>query len=189
MHWGAKVAASLVAGIALGLGATWMSVVRTMPGAVVDGPWQTNLLIGSAQSDLYTRAAVALNGIFALNRNEAIYYVATRDSDGAALQGDCRYEVSGRDPEARWWSLTAYGSDEYLIANPTNRYSIDKSSVWRLTGGRFSISVGPRPEPVNWIAATGSSFSLVLRLFNPAWRVSASPAHAVLPRIRRIGCS
>jgi hypothetical protein len=188
MHLAIKLAVTLVVGIALGLGATWYAVDRNVPGAVNDGPWQTNLLIASPSSDPYTRAAVALHGLFALNRSEVIYYLATSDSQGASLNGACRYEIDGRDPDARWWSITAYGENEYLIPNPTNRYSVDKTSVWRTSSGRLSIAVGSRPQPSNWIPVTGNAFSLVLRLFNPDPGISLAPEHASLPAIKRIGC-
>jgi hypothetical protein len=139
MKFGVKLAAALVAGIALGLFATWTTVVRGAgPHALSNGPWRTSLSTGSADSDLYTRASVALHGLLALNRSETIYYTAATDSSGAVLDGACAYDIVGRDPDARWWSITAYGSDDYLIPNPVDRYSISKNTV----GGKR----GPRPE-------------------------------------------
>jgi hypothetical protein len=189
MNAAVKVTATIIVGIALGFGATWLTVVQRIPETVSDGPWQTNPQIGSASSDLYTRASVALNGLFAVDRSEVVYFVATRDSAGDALSGDCQYEVTGRDPDSRWWSLTAYGTDDYLIANPANRYFVDKSSVWRAAGRGFSIAVGSTPQPSNWLPVTGSSFSLMLRLFEPSATVSRAPERASLPAIRRTGCS
>jgi hypothetical protein len=189
MNAAVKVTATIIAGIALGLGATWLTVVYRIPETVGDGPWRTNPQIGSDSGDLYTRASVAVNGLFAVDRSEVIYYVATTDSSGDDLSGDCQYEVTGRDPNARWWSLAAYGADDYLIANPANRYFVDKSSVWRSAGGDFSIAVGPTPQPSNWLPVTGSSFSLMLRLFEPAAALSRAPERADLPDIRRTGCS
>lgn len=188
MHVAAKIAATLVAGTALGLAATWLTVGREVPASVEDGPWETNLLIGSPAGDPYTRAAVALHGLFAFNRHEVIYYLATQDSSRQPLDGACLYEVEGADPKARWWSLTAYGDDEYLIPNPADRYSVDKSSVLRLPDGQFTIDIGPRPQPQNWIPVTGRSFSLVLRLFNPDPGIARAPDHVLLPSIVRRGC-
>lgn len=189
MYFAVRVAVTLLVGLALGLGATWLAVDVFIPGAVNNGAWTTNLSIGSPESNPYTRAAVALHGLFALNPSETVYYVAMKDERGEVLNGACSYEIVGRDPPARWWSITAYGPDEYLIANPTNRYSIDRSNVWRGRDGRMAIAVGTAPQPSNWIPVTGGKFTLVMRLFNPDSVVTRSPDRAPLPRVERVGCS
>jgi hypothetical protein len=114
-----KLLMTVVAGVALGLLATWLAVGRGTPmgGDVRDGPWRTSLEAGSAQSGAVLRASVALHGLLALNRSETVYYSATTDGAGGALDARCAYRVTGRDPPARWWSITAYGADDYLIPN------------------------------------------------------------------------
>jgi hypothetical protein len=53
-----KILAMLVAGIALGLAATWVTAIRgTMGGDIDGGPWRTSLYIGSSESGPYLRAA------------------------------------------------------------------------------------------------------------------------------------
>jgi len=105
MHVAVKILVVVVVGVLLGLGATWFVTSRGgMGDSVVDGPWKTSLVVGSPQSDPYTRARVALHGLLALNRNETIYYTATTDNEGHALDGHCVYEIRGRDPNTRWWS-------------------------------------------------------------------------------------
>ena len=185
-----KILAVLVASIALGLFATWFTVVRgEMPGGVSDGPWTTNLLTGSSGGSMYVRAAVALHGLLALNRSETIYYGAQTDSDGAALDGACTYLIAGRDPPARWWSITVYGSDDFLIANPGKRYSISKTSVMRDASGIFTATVAPHANGANALPTNGQAFNLTLRLYNPAATVAADPAHVALPSIKKVSCS
>lgn len=184
-----KILAVLVVGAALGLFVTWATVVRgSMPGGVFDGPWKTNLAVGSEQSDPYTRAAVALHGLFALNRRETIYYTATADSDGRRLDGGCRYAVEGGDPQARWWSITAYGADDFLIPNPAARYSVAKTTVARRADGSFAVTVGGSAGGSNWIPVRAGSFSLTLRLYNPSPAVALDPEHAALPALKRVSC-
>src|ERR1700744_2981285 len=126
----------LIAGIVLGLLATWFTIIRgNMPGGVSDGPWKTNLLIGSSGGGIYTRADVAVHGLLALNRSETIYYTASADDGNEALDGKCSYLITGRDPPTRWWSITVYGADDFLIPNPAGRYSISKTSVTRDASG------------------------------------------------------
>jgi hypothetical protein len=179
----------LIVGTTLGVAVTWLTVFRIAPGSVSDGPWKTNLTTGSAQSNPYQRAFVAVHGLFALNRSEAIYYTASTDSDGRALDGRCRYNITGRDPNARWWSVTAYGVDDYLIPNPAHRYSVSKTTVARDASGGFTVQVGGETGNENWIPAGAGRFSLTLRLYNPSPGILVDPAHAVLPTLKRVSCS
>ena len=179
----------LVVGTMLGVLTTWLTVFRGVPDRVSDGPWKTNLTAGSAQSNPYKRASVAIHGLFALNRSEAIYYSAATDSDGRVLDGHCRYEITGRDPDTRWWSITAYGADDYLIPNPAHRYSVSQTMITRDASGAFAVQVGGAGGGNNWIPVGPRRFSLTLRLYNPGPSLLIDPAHAVLPALKRISCS
>jgi hypothetical protein len=184
-----KAIAALAIGTALGVAATWLFVFYgNMPGGVTDGPWRTNLLTGSSKGDVQTRASVAVHGLLALNRSETIYYTATADDGGARLTSDCAYRITGRDPDARWWSITAYGADDYLIPNPANRYSISKNTVVRGVDGSFSADVAMTAQTPNWVPVMGGPFSLTLRLYNPGPDIARGPAHAALPKIEKISC-
>ena len=184
-----KALAALVIGTVLGLAITWFAVIRgAMPGGVSDGPWKTNLLIGSAGGDMATRASVAVHGLLALNRSETIYYSAGTDGAGNTLDGSCTYRIAGRDPATRWWSVTAYAADDYLIPNPAHRYSVSKTSVAHQADGTFVATVSPKAAAQNWIATVGKPFNLTLRLYNPDPSVVHDPAHAALPSITKEGC-
>jgi len=184
-----KILAVLVIGTALGLIATWVTVVRgTMGGAVADGPWRTSLYAGSSEGGPYLRASIALHGLLALNRHETIYYTAATDSDGNALRGNCVYLVEGRDPPARWWSITAYGADDYLIPNPAGRYSVSMNSVARRADGSFTATLSKGQGGANWIPVADGAFNVSMRLYNPDASVAADPAHVALPTIRKGTC-
>jgi hypothetical protein len=185
-----KIIVVVIAGALLGLAATWAVIVRgTMGGDIVNGPWRTSLLTGSAQSGPYLRAAVALHGLLALNRSETIYYTATSDSDGAPLDGACTYRIAGRDPPTRWWSITAYGADDFLIPNAAKRYAVSKNSVARGGDGGFVIVAAKDAPAVNGIALADGRFTLTLRLYNPEAQVAADPAHVTLPVIAKEHCT
>ena len=137
MKLGRTISAALV-GTALGLFATWLTIVRVArPGGVENGPWRTDVEAGNPRGNPYTRARVALHGFLALNAGETVYYTATHDGEGHRLDGRCVYEISGHDPDARWWSTTAYGRDEFLIADLANRYSVSTDTVAREPGEPF----------------------------------------------------
>jgi hypothetical protein len=186
-----KLLVTAAAGIALGLFATWLMVVRAAPmgGDVRDGPWRTSLAAGSVQSGALLRASVALHGLLALNRSETIYYTATADGSGAALDARCVYRIVGRDPPARWWSITAYGADDYLIPNPRHLYSVSKTTIRRGADGRFSVRLARDAGKPGEIATGNGAFSVTLRLYNPDEAVAADPAHVALPAIEKDGCA
>jgi hypothetical protein len=189
MRFALKLLAVLVVGTALGLAATWLSVRWFSPSRIGDGPWKTNLLAGSAQSGPYWRAAVATHALFALNCTESAYYTADTDSDGGKLDGRCRYEMAGPEPQARWWSITAYGPDDYLIANPAHRYSVSKMTVAREGDNTIRVEVGGEAGAGNWIPTGSGPFSLTLRFYNPGSDVVTNPAHVALPAIRKMACT
>jgi hypothetical protein len=184
-----KVLAVLIIGALLGVVATYFSVVRpVLGGGISDGAWNTSLATGSAESGPYQRASVALHGLLALNRSETIYYTARGDDDGNTLSGNCIYRIVGHDPDARWWSITAYGADDFLIPNRANRYSISKNSVNRRDDGSFVAMAAKGRAGANWIPVGDGNFSLTLRLYNPGTSVLANPAGAALPSIRKASC-
>jgi hypothetical protein len=189
MKLSAKILVMLVIGTVLGLFVTWFTIFRsTMPGGVSDGPWQTNLLIGSSGGDMRTRASVAVHGLLALNRSETIYYSAITDDAGDRLDGRCTYLITGRDPPTRWWSITVYGADDFLIPDPAGRYSISKTSVTRDTSGGFTATLAPNPSGPNALPTGGQKINLTLRLYNPSPAVTADPAHVKLPSIHKVSC-
>jgi hypothetical protein len=192
MHPALKFCAAFAAGTLLGLAATLVAVMwAPMPGVVENGSWQTSLAAGSEAADPWTRAQVAVHGLFALPRSETLYFNATRDSQGDRLVGTCRYRIRGADPDARWWSITAYGADDFLIASRAHLYAVSKTDVARATNGDFAILVGgepPRGARASWIPAGTGPFALALRLFNPGATMALDPADAALPVIDRVSC-
>jgi len=119
-----RIRLSLILGIATGLGATWFSL-RAGTSAFEErrGSWITSHDFGSADASDRARSIVALRGLMALPAREAIYFNAATDSEGRVLDGGCRYRVAGPPLAARWWSMTAYGTDSHLISNPDYAYS------------------------------------------------------------------
>jgi len=187
-------AAFVVVVLLLGVGsALWMTRQQLARGGVENGSWHTNEHIGSSAAGAYLRAGVALGGLLALNKSETVYFTAFADTEGAPLLSSCVYRVAGRDPATRWWSITAYAADNYLIPEAEGRYSVDKARVARGPDGSFAIHVGGEQQPGNWISAGVPSrkepFSLTLRLYNPDPAVLADLARVSLPRIVKERCT
>lgn len=188
MRRGVRPVLVVMLALLLGVGsAAWVLARGVQRGGVHNGPWATNLKIGSAAADPWTRASVAIAGLLALSREETLYFTAFTDSSGAPLRTSRCYRIAGRDPAARWWSITVYGADHYLIANPENRHSASMDGVARDADGGFVISAGrtaPASNPLP-LGARGADapFSLTLRLYNPAPEAVAAPATTPLPSI------
>ncbi len=185
-YWGGMI----VLGIALGLGSARMMLgFGQLDGGYSVGPWKTGTDFGSANAGMYTRARVALYGLLALDRKETMYYTATTDDAGAPLSGDCTYVVEGKDFAARWWSVTAYGHDSYLIPNDANIYSFAKTTVKREADGHYIVRVSAERQDGNWLPLQrGQIFDMTARFYNPDPSVSAAPASAKLPSIRKESC-
>jgi hypothetical protein len=185
-----KGAAALTAAAAIGLGTAWLAVaVLAQPSSVRNGPWITPLLEADSASNPYRRAHLAVFGGGGLNRKEAIYFGTSEDGEGEPLRGGCDYVIEGRSLDARWWSLTAYGPDRFLIANDVGRYSYTSLGLGLKPGDPFTIQMSPAPKIGNWLpAGQADHLRLVLRVYNPGPGVTSDIATASLPAITREAC-
>jgi hypothetical protein len=182
--------AVILVGAALGLVSAWLALnAEGRWGTVRNGPWRSLIEAGSPDANPYVRAVVAVDALLALDKQETLYFTAATDDDGNALRGECDYRISGSDLAARWWSITAYGADRYLIKNAARRYSYNLANLAHDTPGRFEISLAPAEHPGNWLPSGGEgAIFLALRLYNPAASLADEPAHAALPSIRKERC-
>jgi hypothetical protein len=183
--------ASLVLfGITLGLGSAFVVLHKgRSTDAIVVGPWRTSLSAGSTRANMYTRARVALYALFALDKKETLYYIAGRDGAGETLSGDCTYVVEGDDLAARWWSVTAYGPDSFLIPNVAGVYSFSKTTVKREADGHYVVRVSAERQEGNWLPVkAGETFDLTARFYNPDPSVYRDPAATKLPTITKESC-
>jgi hypothetical protein len=153
-----------------------------------NGAWDTDLRIGSAASDLWLRAQIAFCCVLALNRSETIYMSATRDSAGEALDGKCTYRLEGRDLDARWWSITSYANDNFLIPNALGKYSVSKTNVTRAADGSWVARAAPEPVDENWLPTAKDGFSLTMRLYNPSKTLQETLSSTALPTIVKEAC-
>lgn len=185
-RWAATIAAGLAAGVLAAKPVVLAVVDRT---AIASGPWRTFAATGSADANLYERAAVAVAGLYALSRDETVYYTAFTDSADEPLDAACDYVVTGRALPARWWSLTLYGADHYLVANEPGIHSRHAGNLTLAPDGHFDIPVSATAQPGNWLPAPAQgAFSISARLYNPEPAVLADPGKVSLPAIERKAC-
>jgi hypothetical protein len=136
--------------------------------------------IGMTGSDYLTRAIVAVFGLTANTRAEAIYFSSVQDGGGQPLSGAKRYTITFRPPMTYlqsvppgFWSLTIYDAATHLtVPNPIGRYSLGSDDdLTRSADGSFTIAVqhdDPGPDGrANWLPAPAGPFYLILRNFAP----------------------
>lgn len=184
------IAGSFMAALVLGSTTAIMAIRHTgQRGWVTNGAWHTNPSIGSKNLDMYSKATVALISLMSLNKSEAVYFYAQTDDKGDPLTGDCSYQIEGNDIDARWWSVTVYGSDQYLIKNSGNRFSFNRAILLGKPYSSYTVWLSSTPRGENWIP-TGNEkrIYLFLRIYNPGREVLYNPASVKLPRIIKEKC-
>ncbi len=120
------------------------------------------------------RAMVALMGLGANTTDIAIYPKTDVDSTGAVLTGKKTYtlhiEAEPPTKEKGFWSVTAYGEDDFLIDNAIDRYCVnDRSGLHRNPDGSIDIILSKEaPEDTtNWLPVGEGDFHLFLRIYKP----------------------
>ena len=159
---------ALLVAAAVGLGTTLFTLTRGVAfGAFTVGAWTSWPRNGTADIDPYARASVARSGSLPIGSGDGIAFFSARDDAGKSLDGRCDATISGRTPQARFWTLTLYDSDGRLIPNALNRYGFTSQEVIRHTDGTFEITIAPRARSGNWLPSAGvERYVLALRLYD-----------------------
>jgi uncharacterized membrane protein len=192
----------------------WLRMMKRFSVTPSDSPWESYEGTGDAGDDTsaYMRAGLATLGLFALTRDEAIYFVAHVDDDGEPLRADCEYNIQAptmgsSDTDATrtlaadgipaaWWSITAYDSkSKLLIENRFGRYSVERNSLAE-AGGRWTVNMAA--DGVVKTAKAGaflplgkrrhSKIYIALRLYGPHAALASKEMlrRLPLPRICRV---
>lgn len=122
------------------------------------------------------RALVALAGLGANTTDVAIYPKTSTDADGDPLTGKKTYTLhfDAFPPtlEKGFWSVTAYGEDDFLIDNAIGRYCVnDRSNLKRNADGSVDILLSKEApaDVTNWLPVGEGEFHLFLRIYKPDW--------------------
>lgn len=184
-----KFLAIILAGLLIGGGAGVWHIRSGGFGDTPIGPWLYSRLAGSTAADDTTRSVIALYGLLALPRAEALYFTAKSDSAGRPLDGRCHYRIDGAPLSARWWSITLYNPDGYLIPNQWHRHSIGSLRAATGADGRWQAHIAPSPaDDVTIPTATRGAFDITLRAYRPSGQLLADPRQVQLPTITRLEC-
>ena len=144
-----------------------------------DGTWRTPPLnLGQYGSDYNTRAVVAMVGLGANLPEDALYPNTASDEQGQALNGKHKYRIHFKadqlPPVKAFWSLTAYGQDDFLVPNALNRFALgDRDPLYFNPDGSLDIWIqASAPKEAhqisNWLPIQqDQNFSLNARLYWP----------------------
>mgnify|MGYP000039876630 FL=1 len=182
---------TLAAGLVLGAASGWWVMAHAGARGVEVKGWTGSSVAGAVDADAWTRAQVAVRGLLALNKSQAIYLTTRRDDQGQPLREGCRYRVSGGAMPARWWSVTVYAADNFLPINDDDALSFDATEVRPDAAGNWTALLASKREGDGAWASTrnAGAFDITLRLYNPAPAVQAD-LHAIpVPRVTRIDCA
>ena len=154
-------------------------VMKALNTKAQDGSWSyPPLNLGRYGTDYNTRAAVAMVGLGANLPEDAAYPNTALDHQGQALNGKHRYRLhfaaNALPPVKAFWSITAYGADEFLIDNPLQRFAIgDRDPLVFNADGSLDLWVQATPPSqkeaaANWLPVQmGAPFLLNARLYWP----------------------
>jgi hypothetical protein len=174
----------------VGLGATWFALTQDQAfGGVKVGAWTAWPRHGTTGIDPYARAMVARSGELPLGSGDGVAFQARNDDGGHPLDGRCDVIVAGTTPQARYWTLTLYGPDGKLVGNLVRRHGFTSHEILRRADGSFTITVGPRARPGNWLP-TGAvdRYLLTLRFYDTPIGVATRGRDVSMPSIMRGSC-
>ena len=130
--------------------------------------------IGDCNTEYAYRALVALAGLGANTVEVALYAKTEQDVDGNLLTGEKSYilhfESYPQVLEGGFWSMTAYGDDDFLIDNPIDRYCInDRSGLKANEDGYIDVilSKDAPEDTTNWLPVGDGGFHLYMRIYTP----------------------
>ena len=151
-------------------------------------------VLGNYGTYYNTRAVVAMVGLGANLPADAIYPNTRVDATGQALDGRHRYRLhfnaAELPPVNAFWSVTAYGADDFLIANPIHRHALgDRDPLVFNPDGSLDLHVQAEPPEGNrnnnWLPVrAGEPFLLNARLYWP--KPSALDGTWGMPAVERI---
>ncbi|HEX4249775.1 MAG TPA: DUF1214 domain-containing protein [Pseudonocardia sp.] len=149
----------------------------TNPSARTEHGWTVAPNLGAYGTDYALRANTA-RVLFGASLPEDTLYPfldhLDAGSDRAPREYRIRFEPGQLPPVDAFWSVSAYDTDHYFIANPANRFAVGHQiSVVPGPDGAVEIVLrnarpGPEVPAGNWLTIPVSgTFSLAMRLYAP----------------------
>jgi hypothetical protein len=180
----------LIVSLTIGIGSARWLIARsaaTVPLGV--GSWRIWSNENDAANGPYETAHYFLTGRLPPAAHQVRIYETAEDDDGAFLDGDCTYTVSGPAHGAHWWEVAIVDPlSGPLLQTGAHMSGTSSAQIVSNADGSFDVTIAREPKPGNWISPSGlARFSLAMSLRAAKPRDAIEPA-AVLPRIARGEC-
>lgn len=136
---------------------------------IVNGAWNANRHMEMGKNRLLT-ARIATAATFALDPSEAVYMVAEGDTKERRFDAAYDYIIEGKSEwlNARYWSITMYAPDFFLVPNDVDRFSFNMMNATVADDGSFRIVISPHQREGDWLPSVQEGgFYLLLRLYHP----------------------
>ncbi|HZG30659.1 MAG TPA: DUF1214 domain-containing protein [Ensifer sp.] len=158
--------------------------------ALVLGAWQAYPKAQTSEADPYARNHRAKASGLLLGSAEGLVFYADNDDAGDALTGGCTYRISGKVPQARFWTLsTSDMANKPLQMLPGLPSALNAQSVLYDNDGTLTVSVSQTPQPGNWLAVPAvGHYRLAFTLFDTPVAGSSGLIEQSMPHIVREGC-
>ncbi|MGD9925402.1 MAG: DUF1214 domain-containing protein [Pseudorhodoplanes sp.] len=176
----------------VGLGTTLYALHEGTPfGSFTVGAWTSWPRTGTPDIDPYARALIARSGELPMGAGDGIAFVATKDDNGATLDGRCDVVVSGVTPQARYWTMTLYDPEGRLVGNSLKRHGFSSAEVVRKSDGAIEIFIAPRARDGNWLPSGGvERYMLVMRFYDsPIGVATRTGRETPMPAVKVLACS
>jgi hypothetical protein len=177
-----RFSADQVAEIKVGIADAANAMAQSRRNSLVRNGWSfPRFSLGDFGEDYDYRAAVALGGLAALPRVEAMY-LRSGGADGRGFDGSQSWELTFPEdqlpPVDSFWSLSMYritaDGQLFFAENPINRYAIGDRTAGLKRGADGSLEIWmSRTEPTsnpntNWLPTPADGkFVLILRAYLP----------------------
>jgi hypothetical protein len=159
-------------------------------GSITLGAWEAFPQAQTAKADPYARSHRANAGKLLYATAEGLSFTAQTDDSGARLSGNCSYQLTGRTPTARFWTLFATPPDGRPPSMDASLpVALNSRMVMRQSDGSLDITIASSARPGNWLAIPPQRpFRLTLTLLDTPAAGSSGLIDLSMPGIRRIGC-
>lgn len=178
----------IVAGIICGSGIAIYKIKywSANDATIINGSWIGQNLTEVGTNRLLT-ARIAVSALFALHPKEVVYLIAQNDKDGNELTAENDYLIKGIPLDARYWSITLYDENYFLVANEDNRYSYNLYNVKYESDSSFIMHVSSKRKNKNWLPAKNKGkFYLAIRMYHPETWVYKHLNEITLPTIEKV---
>ncbi len=153
---------------------------------IQNGCWKGQNLAEVGKNQLLT-ARIAVATLYALNPSEVIYLVAQKDSKGEELSSGNDYVIKGIPLDARYWSITLYGEDYFLVHNEADIFSYNLQNVKYESDSSFVINISSLKKEHNWLpSGEEGKFYLTIRMYHPQEHVYKNIQSVQLPTIEKV---